>query len=232
MAQQSKCTVNITDGINLKILEDLQDETDEDVEGNVGRFIWPTALPMMTHLHEHVLKQTSTKETIVVELGAGCGVLSMGLVAMNTFCKVIITDHDEVWLQENLALNSALIGDEVVVKRLDWGNANEVEVVRRMIEEARDQASDPDLLIVASDVLYNHESHQNLASTLHRLSSCNVPTRIMIGFLNDRDDDEESFQRAAMEFFGDSFPASKSVLVERNERSRKMDVHIIDFVLK
>ena len=81
----------------------------------------------------------------------------------------------------------------MVVKWLDWANASEVEVVRGMIQEAIVRTNSPNLLIIASDVLYNHESHQNLACTLHQLSSSNVPTRIMIGYLNDRDNDEASF---------------------------------------
>jgi predicted nicotinamide N-methyase len=230
--QENICNLDIGGGITLQILEDLRDE-DDDVEERVGRFIWPTAVPMMTHLRREMPPLSSS--TIVVELGAGCGVLSMGLAATCHFHKVVITDHDVMWLERNLALNSMLFGVELIIRRLDWGNAAEIEAVRAIVDEACHSIDFPNLLIIASDVLYNHKSHQYLASTLHRMSSiANIPTRIMIGFLSDRDNDEASFLLNARQLFGDVFPESKSGFVERKGKSKtkEMEMHVIDFVVR
>jgi hypothetical protein len=48
MTDDTTCGIDIG-GMHLRIIEDLQDN-DEDVEENVGRFVWPTALPMMKHM--------------------------------------------------------------------------------------------------------------------------------------------------------------------------------------
>lgn len=231
--QEDICNLDIGGGITLQVLEDLRDE-DDDVEERVGRFIWPTAVPMMTHLLREMT--TLSSSTIVVELGAGCGVLSMGLAATcRHFHKIISTDHDILWLERNLALNSMLLGEELMIRRLDWGHVAEIEAIRSMVADACHSIDSPNLLIVASDVLYNHKSHQKLASSLHRLSSIDkIPTRIIMGFLSDRDNDEESFLLTARQLFGDGFPKSKSIFVERKGKSKtkEMEMHVIDFVVR
>lgn len=227
------CTIDIGDEVHLHIVEDLDDNNDDDdVEENVGRFIWPTALPMMKYIREEILP-SSTEDTVVIELGAGCGLLGMGLAAHHKFHRVIITDHDDVWLQRNFHLNSNVLGLEVLCTRLDWGNADEVEAVSNMIHQTNGGIRE--LLIVASDVLYNHSSHRKLAYTLHKLSQ-DITTRILIGFMNDRGNDEVSFLAAARarEVFGTSFPSSKSIFVERksNNRRRQIELHMIEFVVR
>lgn len=224
-------TVDICDGIHIHIIEDLEDN-DGDVEENVGRFIWPTALPMMKYIRDEVLSP-STENTVVVELGAGCGLLGMGLAATHKFHQVIITDHDVFWLQRNLQQNSNMLGAEVGLARLDWGNVTEVEAISNIIRKSIIAIHEPKLLIVASDVLYNHSSHQKLADTLHKLSCQGVTTHILIGFMNDRDNDEEPFLSAAREVFGNTFPASIPVFVERKSKdeTKQIKLHLIDFVV-
>ncbi|KAL3795269.1 hypothetical protein HJC23_008354 [Cyclotella cryptica] len=229
---ENVCHLDIGGGIKLQVLEDLRDDDDDvDVEECVGRFVWPTAVPMLNHLRREMPALASS--TIAVELGAGCGVLSMGLAATRHFHNVIITDHDEMWLERNLTLNSKLFGEGLMIMRLDWGNTVEIEAVRALINDACHSMDNPNLLIFASDVLYNHKSHQKLASTLHSLSSIDqIPTRILIGFLSDRDNDEASFLLKARELFGDEFPESKSVFVERKGKTKTIAMHLIDFVVR
>lgn len=228
MTDGTTCGIDIG-GMHLRIIEDLQDN-DEDVEENVGRFVWPTALPMMKHIREHILP-AYTDDTIMIELGAGCGLLGMGLAATRKFHQAIITDHDDEWLRRNLDMNTCILGPEVTAMRLDWADVSEVEAVSNVIEEACSVVPYPKLLIVASDVLYNHCSHQKLVNTLHKLSLHGVPTRILIGFLDDRDNDEASFLSVAREVYGDTFPSSKSMFVMRDgkDKSRRMELHMIDF---
>jgi len=226
------CEIEVIDGLHLKILEDLNQD-DEDVEENVGRFIWPTAMPMMKHIHENILP-SFTKNMILIELGAGCGLLGMGLATTHKFHKVIITDHDDLWLHRNLDLNADVLGEEVMAARLDWGNTCEVDNVSTLIQEACKSVDGPNVMILASDVLYNHNSHNKLAHALHKLTSHNVPTRIVVGFLNDRDNDEASFLSVARKTLCDTFPCSKPVSVERKgkNRTRYIELHIIDFIVK
>ena len=101
-------------GITLRIVEDLasceendgnlveddgDEEDDEDVEDAVGRFMWPTALPLLRHITQEWDKEQDDDEeedngdetttngsnivipNLIVELGSGCGVLGMGLTA-------------------------------------------------------------------------------------------------------------------------------------------------------
>ena len=88
---------------------------------------------------------------------------------------IILTDHDEEWLQRNVALNKTEIGQlPIEVTRLDWRNRNDIEV---------DNKSEQQLMIVASDVLYNHDTHEALVYTFLQLSNVSKHTRIIIGFL-------------------------------------------------
>ena len=252
---RSTLDIPVTSSLSIKILEDLEEETDgQDVEEHVGRFLWPTARPMMKILQEQLLLLHSPDEpehTIVVELGAGCGLLGMGLALMNNFYKVIITDHDVEWLDRNLELNRhVLTGDDgygtknVSTMRLDWGNSSEIGTLCSILKQTCQSLKESNLWLVASDVLYNHESHRALATALHRLSSVSSSntntTRIMIGFLNDRDNDEAKFLPIAREVFENEFPASKSIFVERSQSKMngsstrtptKMEVHMIDYTV-
>lgn len=231
MTSNNFCAIDI-EGIQLQILEDLNDN-DEDVEENVGRFIWPTALPMMKHILKMILPSDECyNDTIIIELGAGCGLLGMGLAASCVFSKVIITDHDDVWLCRNLDLNSDVLGDKVMAMRLDWGNTSEIDSVLNLVLQPSSSARN--ILIVASDVLYNHSSHENLVRTLHKLSYHNLPTRILIGFLNDRDNDEASFLSVARRVFGSTFPTTTSIMVERKsgDRTKRIELHLIEFIVK
>ena len=77
----------------------------------MGRFVWPTAVLMLEHI---ISSSISHHASLIVELGAGCGVLGMGLAhALLSFSQnvpIILTDHDEGWLQRNVTLNKTEIG--------------------------------------------------------------------------------------------------------------------------
>ena len=113
-SKRSPYTFVETPAVVLKILEDVSSSDEEEengLEDSIGRFIWPTSAPMLRHMllsddittPKNYLEKTSS--VIIVELGAGCGVLGMGLAAATTNNHVILTDHDSDWLQRNLALN-------------------------------------------------------------------------------------------------------------------------------
>ena len=204
----------------------------------MGRFVWPTAVLMCEHI---ISSKICRDASLIVELGAGCGVLGMGLAHALSVSRqsvpIILTDHDEEWLQRNVALNKTEIGQlPIEVTRLDWRNRNDMEVVQHMIQQrfssslVSDNQSEQQLMIVASDVLYNHDTHEALVYTFLQLSNVSKHTRIMIGFLDDRGGDEASFSTHAREMFGDAFEPSKPVVIDT--RGREKELQIIDFQYK
>lgn len=215
--------------------------SEEETEHNVGRFVWPTAVLMLEHI---ISSEICHNASLIIELGAGCGVLGMGLAhALSVVTPssqkfhVILTDHDEEWLIRNVTLNKTEIGQlPIEVTRLDWTNRNDVEVVQHMIQQrlsslVSDSKSEQQLMIVASDVLYNHKTHEALVYTLHQLSKVSKHTRINIGFLDDRTgDDESSFSTHARELFGDAFKPSKPIVVD-TRKGRKVELRVIDFTI-
>ena len=227
--------------------EDNNDDEDDDVEDAVGRFVWPTALPLLRHIvkewdvvgdddddenaNEKEGKTTKNESNniirhipkliVVVELGAGCGVLGMGLTASLAAASaaatasaasasssaagttsrtrrrgsrghVILTDHDDEWLQRNVNLNEKAIireqqqqqqGEEgwsMEVMKLDWRNEIDIAMVQQRIQNyynddnnKNDNNNNDDeflLWIVGSDILYNHDSHESLANTVYQLT--------------------------------------------------------------
>lgn len=268
MSNRHGITIVKTPTVALKIIEDVSSDDEEDeVEDNVGRFVWPTAVPMLRHMMSS--KIIHDGPSLFVELGAGCGVLGMGLAAAasvaaeetsdpgrngsnnqspNQKLHIILTDHDDEWLQRNVALNKTLLSETspaaatMEVTRLDWRNPHDIEAVQHMIQQRlSSMMSDNDdcnnkqeLVIVASDVLYNHETHKDLAYTLHELTkAAQQSTRIIIGF-PDRDDDEEHFRPFARDLFGEVFVPSKPMVDDRklDKGGKKMDLRVIDFCVE
>jgi len=182
---------------------------------------------------EHIISSNICDASLIVELGAGCGVLGMGLAhALSVSSQdvpVILTDHDEEWLQRNVTLNKTEIGQlPIEVARLDY----DIKVVQHMIQQrlslVSDNKSEQQLMIVASDVVYNHDTHEALVYTFHELSQVCKHTRIIIGFLDDRGGDELSFSTHAREMFGNAFKPSKPIVVD-TRNGRKKELRVIDF---
>ena len=235
-------TCSVTPNITLRILEDLKDDDDDDdkndVEQAVGRFVWPTARPLLRHLLGHggiVLKNPNEKRVVVLEVGAGCGVLGMGLaqaVLQKQFpgssWHFVLTDHDVDWLERNVALNfqpDAPANSMIQVSRLEWGNPQDICMVKEkiqtllllllLLDDNNHQHDVKELWIVGSDILYNHEAHKVLADTMWQIAASvrsQVTTRIILGF-PDRDNDEQSFLPWARQVFGESFPFSQPLPV-------------------
>ena len=315
------CIVKIAPTISLRILEDVSSSSsdnsdadaddddnaelvvedgnnnktdynvDDKVEDSVGRFIWPTAVPLLRHIIHSSGCGNNRKASctrLIVELGAGCGVLGMGLLAaalqeqqqqspemavandINHKLHVILTDHDSEWLERNVALNatSLLQNEDVVtcsssstpactttleVAKLDWRKQQDIEIVQNMIltnlstmgARGSNYSNNTELWLVGSDILYNHDSHQPLVSTLYNLSShavamasANPPCcRIIIGF-PDRNNDENNFLPIARNSFGDGFPSSKPLNIinynngkssDIKKKKKSMDLRIIDY---
>ncbi|GAA5895061.1 uncharacterized protein JCM6883_002306 [Sporobolomyces salmoneus] len=112
-------------------------------------------------------RKTSTR-TRIVELGAGCALASF--TAVQTIQKVddrssvVATDVEatvETTLQENLKYNESV--SKVKKQVLNWGVLLEAEVKEVL---GPDTLTPTDLILIATDVLYNPESHSLLLGTL------------------------------------------------------------------
>jgi predicted nicotinamide N-methyase len=184
-----------------------------------GLSVWSTAKPLLRRLLRNTefsnkIKRTKHNENPVVrilELGAGCGLLGMGLAAATGgAAKVILTDHAEStgWLQQNVDLNhSSFYPDSVTVEPLSWGDPthmNAIEAAYNHNATMSNSHEDEDSLhhfdyIVGSDLLYDPTFHAPLLETLQRFAIPNK-TEIYLGY-PPRSKSEERFVCDAANYF-------------------------------
>lgn len=142
-----------------------------------GTTLWPTALPLLLHLQGMwpQLQESVgvTRPLRVLELGAGCGLLGMGLAAtcgadvLLTESGAALGDSEEdgtalSWLQSNVELNREvceLNGGSVATHKLAWGDSADMAATRSKWAQGFD-------LCVASDVLYDSGRYPELLATL------------------------------------------------------------------
>jgi predicted nicotinamide N-methyase len=179
-----------------------------------GSFVWPTALPLLERIQTDFFLLDDSRKTTkrerrlrVLELGAGCGLLGMGLAA--TGCvDVVLTDHSRAiaWLQGNVEINRELLGGCATVAPLGWGDQEE----SAQLEAQQPRPFD---LIVGSDIVYDQSKHAELVETMKYFSVAgNAP--VYIAYPKRRD--EEPFLSLAKEHFS-------SVEVEPLQTAAKAD---------
>jgi predicted nicotinamide N-methyase len=128
-----------------------------------GLSIWGSAAPLLRHLQNSNVLAERGNSLNVLELGAGCGKLGLGLAAAGA--TVVLTDHSDAigWLQKNVSLNRDIVGDRTFVRPLTWGSLEDMAA----IESSFDSFD----LIVGSDLLYNEETHAALIATMKRFAA-------------------------------------------------------------
>jgi hypothetical protein len=155
-----------------------------------GRIVWPTAVPLMERIQSDYLENHGSP-CRVLELGSGCGVLGMGLAATGS-ANVVLTDQSVDWLESNVELNRDIVGDRAKVAPLRWGDEDDAA----KLDAAQNQA--PFDLIVGSDILYDHSTHDALVATMRRFA---LPKNAAVVLAYPPRRDEEPFLLAANEFF-------------------------------
>jgi predicted nicotinamide N-methyase len=167
-----------------------------------GRWVWPTAVPLLHRLLDDCAASSSSSlshSNTVLELGAGCGVLGMGLAASGSFHQVILTDHNTDWLHKNVERNRDLVGDRIQVHKLDWGMEQDARSLEASLVDQQQQRQTTLDWIVGSDILYDPSSHRALVSTLRRFAEPNNAS-ILLAYPR-RQDNEEAFVSIAKEHF-------------------------------
>ena len=135
-----------------------------------GLRVWPCSF----HLLEHLVGTSGTLLAVagcdpirVVELGAGTGIVGLGVAAtLGTRAMVVVTDPaipcgdgtSLDLLQRNLDANATL----AVARKLLWGDAHDVAALRDELGGASD-------VVVGSELLYREDSVAALVETVRAL---------------------------------------------------------------
>lgn len=124
-----------------------------------GQKVWCGSLSVSQYL---INNKQLVADAVVVELGAGTGVL--GMVCQKLGCKrLILTDNDAqslIHMQSDCPRN----GVQADIRALDWFDH---DVAVKQVEQELDPESK--LIIVAGDVLYKHMLVDPFFSTVFRL---------------------------------------------------------------
>eukprot|EP00667_Euglena_gracilis_P013346 EG_transcript_13762 len=128
---------------------------------NGERILWPGALALSRAIEvDGRLRRKVGAAGRALELGAGCGLVSLVCAAMGCQ-RVFATEHPSMvpWLRTNVAHNPTL-KKTVAVLPLDWTE----------VQRFTQPWTDPPEVIVGSDLTYDEDLHPDLVATLRRLS--------------------------------------------------------------
>ncbi|KAJ5362505.1 hypothetical protein N7541_003349 [Penicillium brevicompactum] len=147
----------------------------EETGNSIARHIWDAGLATVVYLEskmpalETVLSR-GDRSIQVVELGAGCGIVGIGLAQMLPNCSVLLTDLPEVEEIITRNINSArqASASSVRYQNLDWEHPPE------------NLCSQPIELILVSDCTYNADSLPVLVSCLDRLVRASPGALILV----------------------------------------------------
>eukprot|EP00041_Stephanoeca_diplocostata_P012526 m.209666 g.209666 ORF g.209666 m.209666 type:complete len:331 (+) comp18992_c0_seq5:217-1209(+) len=137
------------------------------VDDCTGGVVWETAVALAMFLESKLKKFLSTvhvRKHIVVELGAGCGLL--GLVLARAGYAVVLTEVSQA--MEHLAFNvdklaTASGSRNAVATQLFWGSKEDIACVQEVMSSPHADA------IVATDVIFADELVAPLLQTMHAL---------------------------------------------------------------
>ncbi len=136
----------------------LQIHQDSQVQKqHTGGIVWETSVLLLNFL---LLSNVNVGKT-VLELGAGCGLLGLGLALANDSVHVTVTDTAQVVAQvhKNVTMNQLHQDSRITVCALDWTQYQEDAVISSVAAHSFDT-------LVATDVLFSPELVQPLLETM------------------------------------------------------------------
>ena len=174
----SSVSVDVGRGATLNLATSTFHGSARGTADTTGTTLWPTVLPLLLHLqgvYPRVQDSLGVSRPLrVLELGAGCGLLGLGLAA-TCGANVCLTEsafaldddgeHTSLsWLQSNVEANREIVestnlGGVVSTAKLCWGECDDHDALREQ---------QPDLfdLVIASDVMYDAGKYPMLLDTL------------------------------------------------------------------
>ena len=132
-----------------------------------------------------LLAQAKTSQLTILELGAGCGIVGIGLAQMLPNSTISLTDlHDaQELLQKNMAAARPAKGSTLTRIVLQWGDP-----VTQEIQNTR-----PDLVLV-SDCTYNADSSSDLVKTLVAIANLSKQVQILVAMKRRHDSEAVFFE--------------------------------------
>ena len=155
---------------------------------SIGSHLWPGAVAHALHV---LSGRKDMENKVVLEIGAGCGMLGLIIAAVTDASQVILTDigDDLVGPEGLLTIGSAqaTCQRQVVARELDWNACSGATVT-------------PHDVLVASDVIYDPMLYSSLLDTLLTLTAANPQSITQIAY-QVRNADEQIFFESASQHF-------------------------------
>ncbi|CAO3625470.1 unnamed protein product [Cunninghamella echinulata] len=172
----------------------------EDIEESIARHIWDCGLVMCDFINKN--KKTLNYQHIM-ELGSGTGVVGVYTAMALKPKSMDLTDLSDAVniLQQNIDTNfnnkkRMEMGLTIEAKVLPWGPFQQLLTKNEMKDDddmllwqQNDKKID---MVLLTDVLYNHGSHDILLETLTWLIEMNPKARVLLGY-KERNSDERPF---------------------------------------
>lgn len=162
---------------------------------------------------EKILSGSSNRPIQVVELGAGCGIVGIGLAQLVPNCSVLLTDLPEVEEIITRNINSArqASASSVRYQNLDWEHPPE------------NLCSQPIELILVSDCTYNADSLPVLVSCLERLVRASPGALILVSLKRRHESETVFFE--LMRLAGFSSVRDSMELPSEHEQVDEIEFH-------
>lgn len=137
----------------------------ENYGDTMGSHIWDASVFLSLALCHAT---DSVPPSIMVELGAGCGLFAAVFRALfGSTSWLVLTERSEstALLTANLALNAAPVDPPILVASLHWGVLSlPTAISDHVVQDTRD------VVLFAADVLYHWDAHSALLATLETLA--------------------------------------------------------------